>query len=163
MPEGDTIFRAARTLNVALAGATVTRFASVYPALTRVDEDAPIAGRVVTGVEARGKHLLMHFGPASAVLGSAGLKTCATTLRTHMRMSGSWHVYRPGEPWQLPRRDARIELETPRFVAVAFNVVVAEFVDAERLDRQEDLRRLGPDLLGAAFDEAEAIARLRAR
>lgn len=158
MPEGDTIFRAARTLDLALAGSTITRFASVYPALTRVDEDAPIAGRVVTGVEARGKHLLMHFGPASA-----GLKTCATTLRTHMRMSGSWHVYRPGEPWQLPRRDARIELETPRVLAVAFNVVVAEFLDAARLDRQDDLRHIGPDLLGAAFDEAEALARLRAR
>ena len=163
MPEGDTIFRAARTLHLALAGDAITRFASVYPALTRIDEDAPIAGRVVNGVEARGKHLLMHFGPASAGLASTGLKTCATTLRTHMRMSGSWHIYRPGERWQLPRRDARIEVETARFVAVAFNVAVAEFLDPARLDRQEDLRRLGPDLLGATFDEPEAGRRLRAR
>lgn len=150
MPEGDTIFRAARTLHLALAGAVITRFASVYPALTRIDEDAPIAGRVVDGVEARGKHLLMHFSGS-------------LTLRTHMRMSGSWHVYRPRERWQLPRRDARIEIDTERFVAVAFNVAVAEFLDPARLDRHEDLRRIGPDLLGPTFDEDEARGRLRAR
>jgi endonuclease-8 len=33
MPEGDTIFRAARALHRALAGTTIVRFESVYPAL----------------------------------------------------------------------------------------------------------------------------------
>ena len=61
MPEGDTIFRAARTLHRALAGRTITRFESVFPALTRVDTDAPICGRSVEQVSARGKHLLMFF------------------------------------------------------------------------------------------------------
>jgi endonuclease-8 len=150
MPEGDTIFRAARTLHRALAGHPVTRFSSVYPALTRIDEDAPIAGRTIAAVEARGKHLLVHFAPA-------------LTLRTHMRMSGSWHIYRPGERWQLPSRDARIVIETPAFVAVAFNVAVAEFLDARQLERQDDLRKIGPDLLGDAFDEDDAMRRLRAR
>lgn len=156
MPEGDTIFRAARTLHMALAGDPITRFASVYPALTRIDEDAPIAGRIVTRVESRGKHLLVHFG--APVHDPAG---AALTLRTHMRMSGSWHIYRPGEHWQLPRRDARIELETARYVAVAFNVVVAEFLEPGALDRQEDLQRIGPDLLADVFDEDEALRRLR--
>lgn len=150
MPEGDTIFRAARTLHRALAGKTVTRFTSDYPALTRVDEDAPIAGRAITGVEARGKHLLLML--------SGGL-----TLRTHMRMHGSWHIYRPGERWQLPRRDARIVIETADFVAVGFNVPIAEFLDERREARQEDLRRMGPDLLGETFDEDEAVRRLQAR
>lgn len=157
MPEGDTIFRAARTLHLALAGKTVTRFTSDYPALTRVDEDAPLAGRIVTRVEARGKHLLMHFGEG------AGLKACATTLRTHMRMHGSWHIYRPGEAWQLPRSQARIVIETSDFVAVGFNVPIAEFLDDRQAARQDDLRKLGPDLLGAAFDEDEALRRLQAR
>ena len=35
-----------------------------------------------------------------------------------MRMTGSWHVYRPGEAWQKPRALARVVLETERFVAV---------------------------------------------
>lgn len=150
MPEGDTIFRAARTLHLALAGKTVTRFTSVYPALTRIDEDAPIAGRTITRVEARGKHLLMHF-------------SATTTLRTHMRMHGSWHIYRPGEAWQLPRRDARIIIETSDFVAVGFNVPIAEFLDARQAARQDDLRKIGPDLLGVEFDEDEALRRLQAR
>ena len=158
MPEGDTIFSAARTLHAALAGKGVTRFTSDSPALTRVDEDAPLAGRTITGVEARGKHLLMHFSAPPA-----GLKACATTLRTHMRMHGSWHIYRPGEKWQLPRRDARIVIETADFVAVGFNVPIAEFLDERQQARQEDLRLIGPDLLGETFDEDEAVRRMQAR
>ena len=182
MPEGDTIFRAARTLNLALAARTVTRFTSVYPALTRIDEDAPIAGRVITSVDARGKHLLMHFGPSTSPGPGPSVPPGAgpLTLRTHMRMSGSWHPAglshsrgprrpapfgrdRPGERWQLPPGAARIVIETAGYVAVAFNVPVAEFLDASRLARQEDLRRIGPDLLGETFDEDEALARLRGR
>ena len=45
MPEGDTIFRAARTLHRALAGKPVVRFESVFPALTRVHDDTPLTGR----------------------------------------------------------------------------------------------------------------------
>lgn len=159
MPEGDTIFRAARTLDRALAGHEVTRFSSVYPSLTRVDEDAPIAGRTVSGVEARGKHVLIHFASQTRSTRAGA----PLTLRTHMRMSGSWHIYRPGERWQLPARDARVVIETAGFVAVAFNVAVAEWLDARALARQEDLRRIGPDLLGASFDEEDAMRRLRAR
>lgn len=150
MPEGDTIFRAADTLHRALAGKTVTRFDSVFPALLRVHEDAPITGRVVESVGAAGKHLLMRF--------SGDL-----VLRTHLRMSGSWHLYRPGERWRRAAGDMRIVISTADFVAVAFLVHVAEFLEGRALERQRDLRALGPDLLGATFDMAEAVARLRAR
>jgi endonuclease VIII len=146
MPEGDTVFRAARTLQKALAGRTVTRFESMLPQLTRVDDDTPLAGRRVERVWSQGKHLLMAF--------SGDL-----VLRTHMRMNGSWHVYRPGEPWQRPRREMRVVLETDAFVAVAFSVPVAEFSTAGEAAR--DLRPLGPDLLDSGFDAAEAARRLR--
>ena len=148
MPEGDAIFRTARTLHRALAGAIVTRFESVLPALWRVHEDAPITGRTVDTVESAGKHVLMRF--------SGGL-----LLRTHMRMNGSWHIYRPGERWRRPRRDMRIVVATDRFEAVAFNVPVAEFLDARQELRQRDLRGIGPDLLGDSFDEDAALARVR--
>ena len=148
MPEGDTIFRTARTLHRALAGQRVTRFESVLPALTRVHEDAPITGRIVERVEAAGKHVLMRF--------SEGL-----TLRTHMRMNGSWHIYRPGERWQRPRRDMRVVVATDAFEAVAFSVPVAEWLDARAEAAQPDLRAMGPDLLGDTFDEAEALRRVR--
>ncbi len=150
MPEGDTIFRAARTLHRALAGNVVVRFESVLPALVRIHEDAPITGRTVESVTAAGKHVLMRF--------SGDL-----LLRTHMRMNGSWHIYRPGERWRRPRRDMRVLVATKDFEAIGFNVPVAEFLDARGLERQEDLRSIGPDLLGESFDEVEAIRRFRER
>jgi endonuclease-8 len=150
MPEGDTIHRAAAALARALTGRTVIRFETVYAQLSRIDDEAAIAGRTIESVRAEGKHLLMRF--------SGGL-----TLRTHMRMSGSWHIYRPGERWQRPRRDLRIAIETDAFVAVAFLVPVAEFLDDRAVERSPVLRRLGPDLLADDFDATEARRRLRGR
>ena len=150
MPEGDTIFRAARTLHRALAGREVTRFESVFPALTRIDEDAPIVGRTIDRVSAAGKHLLIQF---------AG----DLVLRTHMRMNGSWHIYRTGERWQRSRRDMRIVVGTDAYEAVAFNVPVAEFLTPLKMKRQEDLRLMGPDLLAETFDADEALRRFRER
>lgn len=150
MPEGDTIFRAARTLHRALAGKTVTTFESVLPKLTRVHEDTPITGRTIESVAARGKHLLMTFSNR-------------LVLRTHMRMNGSWHIYRPGERWQRPKHDMRIIVGTADFLAVGFNIPVAEWLDLRSLWKHDELRRLGPDLLADDFDADEAVSRLRAR
>src|SRR6185503_7190533 len=105
MPEGDTIYRAAATLHRALAGRVVTRFESVLPALTRVDVDRRISGRTVEWVTSAGKHVLMHFSGDLVLL-------------THMRMSGSWHIYRVGERWQRSRADMRLVIETDEYEAV---------------------------------------------
>ena len=148
MPEGDTIFRAARALDRALAGRTVTRFESVFPQLTRVDTDAPLRGRTIERVTSRGKHLLIWF--------SGDL-----VLRTHMRMNGSWHIYRPGERWRRPGHDMRIAIGTDAFEAIAFTVPIAEFNTASALER--DLGEVGPDPLSETFDRADAMRRLRDR
>jgi endonuclease VIII len=149
MPEGDTIYRAARTLNAALAGQVVTRFETGLAPLAARDRGEPIAGRTVGRVAAAGKHLLMSL--------SGGL-----VLRTHMRMNGSWHIYRPGERWQMPPRAMRILIETADWVAVAFNVQAAEFVREDALSRHRPVATLGPDLLGD-FDPAQALKRIRLR
>jgi endonuclease-8 len=132
------------------AGQTVTRFESVFPALTRVADDRPIVGRMIESVSARGKHLLMAF--------SGDL-----VLRTHMRMNGSWHVYPAGAPWQRPARDMRILVGIADAVAVAFNVPIAEMLTRRDLARHRELQALGPDLLGGGFDAAEVVRRMRAR
>lgn len=150
MPEGDTIFRAARRMHVALAGKVVTRFESVYPQLLRVDDEAPLTGRTIERVLATGKHLIIDF--------SGDLH-----LRTHMRMSGSWHLYRPGERWWRPQRDMRLVVATADILAVGFNIPIAEFQTGRQLERNEELRQIGPDLLGETFDAAEALRRMRAR
>jgi len=150
MPEGDTIFRAARTLHRALTGKQVTAFESVFPALNRVDEDTPVAGRTVDRVHSAGKHLLIHF--------SGDL-----VLRTHMRMNGSWHIYRPGERWQRPRRDMRIVVATADFQAVGFNIPVAEFLTEKSVAKSRALRQLGPDVLSDDFDPGKVLGNLRER
>ena len=149
MPEGDTIFRTARTLHRALGGETVTRFETVLPKLTRIDYDTPLAGRTVESVEARGKWVLMHFSGDLILL-------------THMLMSGSWHIYRPGEKWQRHRSHMRIVVETPAMLAVAFNVPVAEFHSAPACCAARASTASAPRRL-ARFDPAVAIANLAAR
>jgi endonuclease-8 len=149
VPEGDSIFRAARTLDRALAGRTVTRFQSVFPRLTRIDHDRPLRGQTLERVTAQGKHLLMWFSGR-------------IVLHTHMRMKGSWHLYRPGERWMRPSEDMRIVIETGDWQAVAFNVPMAEFVDARAAERTM-LAELGPDLLSDRFDRDEAVRRLESR
>jgi len=160
LPEGDTIFRAAATLHRVLAGKQVTRFESVYPAITRIADDHPIVGRTIESVSARGKHLLIAF--------SGDL-----ILRTHMRMNGSWHIYPAGARWQRPAGEMRVLVGTRDAVAVGFNVPIAELLTARALARHAHLQALGPDLLADAashrgrpvgtFDRAEVMRRLRER
>lgn len=148
MPEGDTIFRSARALDRALSGKIVIRFETAYAHLASVDDDKRIAGRTVEHVEARGKWLLMYF--------SGDL-----ILVTHMRMNGSWHLYRTGEKWRRPRRDMRIVIETADWNAVGFTVPVAEFHSAASLLRTTIIPALGPDLLKQDFDLGAAVAGMR--
>ena len=150
MPEGDTIFRAARTLHTFMAGHLVTRFESAFPALNRVADDRPIVGRTIESVSARGKHLLMTF--------SGDL-----VLRTHMRMNGSWHIYPAGARWHRPVRDMRILVCTADACGVGFNIPDAELLTGRQLDRHRVIQSLGPDLLSEPFDRDEAARRLRAQ
>src|SRR5947209_7766827 len=139
MPEGDTIFRAARTLDRALAGKVVTRFETVLPRLARVADETPLRGRKVERVRASGKHLIIEFSGE-------------LFLRTHLRMNGSWHLYRRGERWRKRRDDMRLVIATEEFEAVGFNIPVAEF---QRVPEH------GPDLLAEPFDSDAAIRGMR--
>ncbi|HET8777651.1 MAG TPA: DNA-formamidopyrimidine glycosylase family protein [Candidatus Limnocylindria bacterium] len=151
MPEGDTIFRTAEVLRAALVGRRITSArARAQPGMRRVPDLSRLVGRTVTRVEARGKHLLIGFDRA-------------LTLRTHLRMTGSWHRYRPGERWRLPMRQASTVLETAESVAVLFNAPTVELLTDADLRRSKPLRELGPDLLSRSFDADEALRRLRGR
>ncbi len=147
MPEGDTIFRSARALNLALRGKRVESFEAAYAQLASGNEQSPVAGRIVERVESRGKWLLIYF--------SGDL-----ILVTHMLMSGSWHIYRLGERWKRARSHMRAVIATAQFEAVAFDVPVASFHTARTLERNTAILKLGPDLLGAGFSRDEARQRL---
>jgi endonuclease-8 len=144
MPEGDTLFRAARTLGRALAGRKVLAASTQVAA---VDAESLI-GRTVAAVEAKGKNLIIRFDDGRL-------------LRTHLRMNGSWHVYRPGEKWWKPARLARLVLETDAFVAVCFEAPVIELMRAKDERVHAPLATLGPDILAETFDLEGARERLR--
>jgi endonuclease-8 len=132
-----------------MAGIVVTGFESSLPKLSRVDFDSPISGRTIESVESQGKWMLMHF--------SGNL-----ILLTHMLMSGSWHIYRPGEAWQRPAIDMRIVVKTEKIWAVAFKVPVGEFHTAESLRRREGFKNPGQDVLAINFNVAKSTEALRA-
>ena len=144
MPEGDTLVRTADGLRPYLLGRTVTA-ASARPPGPRVER---LVGTTVTAVEAQGKNLLIRF--------DNGLE-----VRTHLRMHGSWHRYRPGEPWRRAPARARLVIEVPGSVAVCFDAPVVELFEQRAEGLHPALGRLGPDLLKDPFDVAEALRRLR--
>ena len=149
MPEGDTVFRTARALGRALAAKPVTGFRTTYPLLARFDDDTPLIGQLVRSVESRGKWLLIHFSGGG-------------TMATHMLMSGSWHIYRPGERWQRPRTSMRILIENGEYVAVAFNVPVAKMLRSDEIERVLPIPQTTIDVLSQDFDMAEVARRILA-
>ncbi|WP_158945032.1 Fpg/Nei family DNA glycosylase [Granulicella sp. S190] len=149
MPEGDTIYRTARALQKAIGGKVVTGFDTGLAKLARVNDDAPLVGRVVEKVESRGKWCLIFF--------SSDL-----ILVTHMLMSGSWHLYRAGEKWWMGRDRMRVVIRTAEWEAVGFNIPVAEFHTAGSLERSSQVPKLGPDILSDEFTVEGGVARLAA-
>lgn len=140
MPEGDTVFRAARLLNSALAGHEVARFDLRVPRYANAD----LTGESVHQVVPRGKHILMRIGEM--------------TLHSHLKMEGRWQVYRPGERWRAPAYQARAIVGTAGAVAVGFEIAMIDLVPTS--DEAELVGHLGPDLLGADWDAAEAARRV---
>ena len=146
MPEGDTLFRTAAGLRPYLVGRTVTAARANGPG--PVPQVHRVVGHEITAVDAMGKNLLIRF--------DGGLE-----IRTHLRMNGSWHRYRPGERWRRPPARARLVLEVPGAVAVCFDAPVVELLEQRAEVLHPALAALGPDLLSPDFDPAEAIRRLR--
>lgn len=142
MPEGDTVWRAARRLDQALSGEVLTATDFRVPAHATVD----LSGQTVRETVARGKHLLTRIGDH--------------TLHTHLKMEGSWHLYRPGSRWRRPAHEARVVLHTDPWQGVGFALGVVELIETHAEARV--VGHLGPDLLGPDWDEVEALRRLNA-
>jgi len=147
MPEGDTLHRTAARLRPALRGQALTRFEA-----PRLLGDRPRPGATITDVEAVGKHLLIHFDD--------GL-----TLRTHLRMSGSWHLYRTGERWRKPRHLLRALVAVDGWEAVCFSAPVVQTYRPEHpggaLGTDLDpVGHLGPDLCRRDADLEECVRRM---
>src|SRR4051812_44696386 len=101
MPEGDTVYLAARRLHDALAGRALTRSDFRVPQLATAD----LRGRQVVDVVSRGKHLLTRIDGGR-------------TLHSHLRMDGSWRLFRPGTTWRGgPAHEIRVVLANDDWAA----------------------------------------------
>lgn len=143
MPEGDTVYLTAKNLNEALAGQLLERCDIRVPKFATVD----LSGSVIDSVVPRGKHLLTRVGDFS--------------IHTHLKMEGSWHLYRHGSKWQRPAWQARIILGTAEHLAVGFELGLVEVIP--RASEGEVLGYLGPDLLSDEWNPDDALERLLAR
>ena len=144
MPEGDTVWRTAANLDRALTGHRLTRTDFRVPSLATLD----LSGSLITGTISRGKHILTRIGEEHS-------------LHTHLKMEGSWHLYRPTTPWRRPVHEARVVLRTEQWVAVGFSLGITEVIP--RTEEEQVVGHLGPDLLGPEWDEAEALRRLQSQ
>ncbi len=139
MPEGDSLHRAARRLQV-LVGERV-EVEAPHPRAAVKGIAQRLDGRTLERVEAVGKNLLLRFDGN-------------LVLRSHLRMSGRWLVEprgaaarRAGSPW-LVLRGAEHE-------AVLWNGPVLELVAGD------PLRGAGPDILGSPPDFERMLSQLR--
>ena len=138
MPEGDTVFRTAAKLRVALEGKRLTRCDVRVPRYAAVD----LTGQVVDEVLSRGKHLFIRVGAAS--------------IHSHLKMDGAWVIGRV----RVPSYKVRIVLETADSRASGVDLGVLEVLD--RAVDMEAVAHLGPDLLGEDWSASVAAANLMA-
>lgn len=147
MPEGDTVWNTARVLDV-LAGQLLIASEFRVPQLATAD----VTGWTVRESACRGKHLLLRLVQDEK----------AMTLHSHLRMDGSWRVYRRSRRWTGgPEHQIRAILRTDQWTAVGYHLHELRFVRTTQ--EKELVGHLGPDLLGADWDAAEAVRRLAAQ
>ena len=144
MPEGDTVYRAARTLDAALAGKRLAVAELRVPSLAGVD----LRGERVLGTGTHGKHLFTRL-------------SSDRSLHTHLGMDGSWRVRAGGRLPGLGRDAVRVLLQAEDgAVAIGAHLRVVELLDARAEARVSG--PLGPDPLRPSFDADEAVRRLAA-
>ena len=145
MPEGDTVYLAAKRLDTALSSATIQSSEFRLPSLATVD----LSGRTVREVRPYGKHLLFRLDDDH-------------TLHTHFRMDGTWHLYQPDERWRGgPMHQVRIVLRTANAVAVGYRLHDVALVPTAR--EVDLIGHLGPDILDDHWDIDEVSDRLTRR
>jgi len=148
MPEGDTIHRAANRIRPVLAGGVPQEILTPQ-ARHRADRwPERLEGRAVESVDAHGKHLFLRFAGGE-------------TIHSHLRMTGSWGVYRSGERWRRAPRRAWLILRAEGSDVVQFDGPVLELLSDSRARADPRLAGLGQDVIGPDFDARRFLARLR--
>ncbi|HWC35654.1 MAG TPA: DNA-formamidopyrimidine glycosylase family protein [Mycobacteriales bacterium] len=142
MPEGDTVWLAAKRMRDALAGHELTETDFRVPRYATSD----LSGQTVLDVVARGKHMLTRLDNG-------------VTLHTHFEMDGTWRIFAPDQKWTGgPAHEIRIVLSTTNARAVGYRIPVIDLLPTA--EEASVIGHLGPDLLDPGFDADEAVRRL---
>ena len=152
MAEGDSIHRLARRMEHALAGQRVTAAEAPNPrSPLRLHRSrlARLEGLSVSRAEARGKHLLLHFEDGVVV-------------HSHLGIRGTWRIYAAGQTQGDPLRGAWLVLSTSAAVAAQLGGSHLAVRTEREVRNDSRLRTLGPDILGARFEDGLGLAALRA-
>jgi endonuclease-8 len=144
VPEGDTIHRAARRLNAALAGRELELADAPNPRSPLHNRATELAGGTFEQAEALGKHLLVHLSGDRVI-------------HSHLGMNGRWLITADG---RLPHGRPWLRLASGRAIAAQTGGKILRLISESRARNDPGLRRLGPDPLRPGFDAAGAARRL---
>ncbi len=145
MPEGPEIRLAADRVEAALAGRKIEaiEFAFEYlqPFVRR------LRGRIVTGVDTRGKAMLTRIDGG-------------WTIYSHNQLYGRWYTCRRG---RMPStgRQLRMAIHNERHSALLYSASEIDVLRDDRLHEHPFLARLGPDLLSENPTVDDLVERLR--
>jgi endonuclease-8 len=146
LAEGDTILRAARRIEAAIAGQELA--VGAPSPRGRAAGVGRLDGLRLHGVRTHGKNLLFDFG-----------ELC---LHSHLGMNGAWHVYGRGERWAKASAAAWAVLRGERSEAVQFGGPTLRVLSPGQARLDPRLARLGPDILAPGFDTAATASAIRA-
>ncbi|GAB4454522.1 MAG: endonuclease VIII [Anaerolineae bacterium] len=141
MPEGPEIHLAADMVGEAIAGAVAQQLFFAFDALKPYQ--AKLSGRIVAGVRARGKAMLIGF--------DNGL-----TIFSHNQLYGQW-VVRDALDFPETNRQLRLAIHTDRKSALLYSASDIAVLRDDELKDHPYLKRLGPDVLDPTVTTAQVL------
>lgn len=144
MPEGDTLKNLVAKVRPRLMGEPIEALR-----LRDRGEVEAARGLRIGEIEAVGKHLLL-------------LIERRFTLHVHLGLRGGYRLYDREAAWQAAAAASTVLVVVPRTVLAIVRSAVHELRPYRDMRLEQQLRRLGPDVLGPALDPAAVVARARA-
>ena len=150
MPEGNVVHHLARRLSRAFRGHVVAvdspqgRFAAGA---------ALVTGRVVSAVEAHGKHCFIGLSPTGT---SAGSASSVLWIHVHLGLFGKWRIYE-GEPRPVSG-ELRMRIVGDGMVAELRGATTCEVLDPAA--KRAKVASIGPDPIRRGADSERAWQRV---
>jgi len=144
MPEGPEIKRSADELAAVLSGKRAWLVEFAFPHLAR--HASTMRGKIVTGIEPRGKAMLTHFNHG-------------VTIYSHNQLYGQWRVLQRDQAPQSGLQ-IRMAIHTDNAVAVLYSASDISVWPSKQITEHPYLAKLGVELLAATTGLADVVAKI---